>query len=268
MSILLHGAAVPAVLSPVRLSELPIPMVELVGADRRDAMPGDVGAAGSELAERATAPLPALGAAPAPPAPQAVDDRVAAPIDERDALRSRLNAQMVERGAFLSQLDAGRAERDVLRERLDAQRAERARPDEQVAELTAETRALTSQLADGGRRADRLAVSLAERDTAEQAAIQEMRQAHDELFAALREEITAKDVSLRRAREGLAVSIVDRVLFPSGQAALTPDGREILDRVAGVLATTSTHRIIIEGHTDDVPIGGALRARFPTNWEL
>lgn len=96
----------------------------------------------------------------------------------------------------------------------------------------------------------------------------ELERTYHALLAALREEITQKDVALRRARAGLAVSIVDRVLLPSGEAGLSAEGRDVIDKVAGVLATTSPGRIVIEGHTDDVPIGPALRARSPSNWEL
>jgi chemotaxis protein MotB len=127
--------------------------------------------------------------------------------------------------------------------------------------LTDENRALAAELADERTRTARLEQALAERRAADQAM-------YDELLAALRREIADKDVELRRAREGVAVSIVDRVLFPSGQATLTPEGREVVDKVAHVLAATPSQRIVIEGHTDDVPIGPELRERFPSNWEL
>jgi chemotaxis protein MotB len=35
-----------------------------------------------------------------------------------------------------------------------------------------------------------------------------------------------------------------------------------------VLAAVPDSRILVEGHTDNVPIGPALQARFPSNWEL
>jgi chemotaxis protein MotB len=96
----------------------------------------------------------------------------------------------------------------------------------------------------------------------------ELERTYDALLASLRDELSQRDVALRRAREGLALSIVDRVLFPSGQAGLTGDGRRVIDKVAHVLAKAGARRLVIEGHTDDVPIGPGLRARFPTNWEL
>ncbi|MBI1735496.1 MAG: OmpA family protein [Candidatus Rokubacteria bacterium] len=160
------------------------------------------------------------------------------------------------------------AERDDLAARLDAERAARGRLGDRVAALSTDNVALASALAEERERAAQLERSLAERTAAEAAAIHELERTYEELLAALREEITEQDVALRRAREGVAVSIVDRVLFPSGQATLTADGRAVIDKVADVLATMPARRIVVEGHTDDVPIGPDLRARFSSNWEL
>ncbi|MBK5224877.1 MAG: flagellar motor protein MotB [Acidimicrobiia bacterium] len=72
-------------------------------------------------------------------------------------------------------------------------------------------------------------------------------------------------VQFRREARGLVVSIVsDQVLFEPGSADLRPDGRAVLDGLAGILLALP-NPIAIEGHTDDVPISNA---RFPSNWEL
>jgi flagellar motor protein MotB len=56
------------------------------------------------------------------------------------------------------------------------------------------------------------------------------------------------------------------VLFQSGKADLSPPGKELLTKIAGVLIKNSEHydKIQVEGHTDDVPVGGT----YPSNWEL
>ena len=38
--------------------------------------------------------------------------------------------------------------------------------------------------------------------------------------------------------------------------------------MSDVLKTVSDKQIRIEGHTDNVPISGKLKERFPSNWEL
>jgi chemotaxis protein MotB len=63
---------------------------------------------------------------------------------------------------------------------------------------------------------------------------------------------------------GLVVYVKDRVFFASGQAAISIEGRSVLDQLAAVLAHID-NTIVVEGHTDDRPIASSM---FPSNWEL
>lgn len=97
-----------------------------------------------------------------------------------------------------------------------------------------------------------------------------LRQAHDEMAKTLREEIQSGEVTITRLADRLTVKVLDRVLFASGDAEISAEGKKVLARVGKVL--TGTHdknRVIrIEGHTDIVPIGPKIKDRFATNWEL
>ncbi len=63
---------------------------------------------------------------------------------------------------------------------------------------------------------------------------------------------------------GLVVNIVtDRVLFGVGDATLRPEGKRVLATIAPTMRRLP-NGLIIEGHTDNVPITG----RFASNWEL
>lgn len=64
--------------------------------------------------------------------------------------------------------------------------------------------------------------------------------------------------------EGITVRVEGKLLFESGTADLRPEGAEVLNRVAALLARY-TFDLYILGHTDSVPI---QTARFPSNWEL
>ena len=67
-------------------------------------------------------------------------------------------------------------------------------------------------------------------------------------------------------RRGLVVRLLtDRVLFDSGLASIKPEGLPLLSEVATLLGVDRTHAILIEGHTDGVPIS---TSRFASNWEL
>jgi chemotaxis protein MotB len=66
----------------------------------------------------------------------------------------------------------------------------------------------------------------------------------------------------------LKVTMVDEILFDTGRAQVNPKGREVLLKIADSLRSQSHHNVVVEGHTDNVPIGSALKSRFATNWEL
>jgi chemotaxis protein MotB len=68
------------------------------------------------------------------------------------------------------------------------------------------------------------------------------------------------------AQRGLVIRLLtDQVLFDSGAAELKPAATPVLAKVAEILSREQAHQIMVEGHTDPVPIHGSL---FPTNWEL
>jgi chemotaxis protein MotB len=68
------------------------------------------------------------------------------------------------------------------------------------------------------------------------------------------------------AQRGLVIRLLtDRVLFDSGLAELKPAATPVLSKVAEILRQERVHQVMVEGHTDTVPIAGSV---FPTNWEL
>ncbi|HEX6334590.1 MAG TPA: OmpA family protein [Flavisolibacter sp.] len=60
------------------------------------------------------------------------------------------------------------------------------------------------------------------------------------------------------------VSLQENLLFPSGSAVVNQKGREALGTLAQVLNVNPDINVVVEGHTDSVPI----RGRFQDNWEL
>ena len=65
----------------------------------------------------------------------------------------------------------------------------------------------------------------------------------------------------------ITLTMVDRVLFRSGEAALTPEGEELLTRLGGVLKGADK-LIEVTGHADNTPVKSEIRQLYPTNWEL
>lgn len=59
------------------------------------------------------------------------------------------------------------------------------------------------------------------------------------------------------------------ILFESGSAQLTPEGvRRLVDVAQRLRSQFPGGFIRVEGHTDSQPIGPALQATYPSNWEL
>jgi chemotaxis protein MotB len=84
----------------------------------------------------------------------------------------------------------------------------------------------------------------------------------------MKNEIEQGQIKITQMADRLSVSMVDKILFPSGEADIMPDGLKVLQRVGKVLKTTRGKIIRVEGHTDNVPISPRLIKQFPTNWEL
>jgi chemotaxis protein MotB len=69
-----------------------------------------------------------------------------------------------------------------------------------------------------------------------------------------------------RIREGrMVVELATDILFPSGSATLSKDGKAAIVEVAELLKSIPDRKFQIEGHTDDVPTG---KGQYKTNWEL
>ena len=98
--------------------------------------------------------------------------------------------------------------------------------------------------------------------------LEAVRSTQDELVASLQQEISDQKVQVERIRDRLRVDMVDEVLFDSGEATLKPAGVEVMRKVGAILKKAADRRVEVQGHTDNVPIRGALATRFPTNWEL
>jgi chemotaxis protein MotB len=61
------------------------------------------------------------------------------------------------------------------------------------------------------------------------------------------------------------VSMSDKLLFKSGSSAVESKGKEALKLLAGVLEKNSDIDILVEGHTDNVPIKTSV---YKDNWDL
>jgi len=73
-----------------------------------------------------------------------------------------------------------------------------------------------------------------------------------------------KKVDISFSKKGLVMRISDTVLFDMGSANMSEEAVALMKNIAQIISKIS-HRIRIEGHTDNLPIH---TDRFPSNWEL
>jgi chemotaxis protein MotB len=139
---------------------------------------------------------------------------------------------------------------------------------EQLAAIQVETKRAKSDLAAATKERDRLKVYNANLERQKEAELQKLKATYDELVGSLKGEIEAGEIQVRRMKDRLSVNLESKVLFDSGRADLKASGIEVLRRVGTQLAKIEGKRIQIEGHSDNDPIGGKLKEKFPTNWEL
>jgi len=98
--------------------------------------------------------------------------------------------------------------------------------------------------------------------------VDQLQTTYEALIADLNEQIEKREVKIEAFEKRISVSFVDRILFDFGKETITPEGREVLQKVGGILKGVQGRRIRVIGHTDDIPILPEYRYRFPSNWEL
>lgn len=88
---------------------------------------------------------------------------------------------------------------------------------------------------------------------------------YSKLVDQLESEVAAGQIEIHRLKGRLQVRALESLLFDSGSARIKAEGRDVLAKVAQQLREIGGHRIVVEGHTDSLPIA---TKRFPSNWEL
>ncbi len=109
---------------------------------------------------------------------------------------------------------------------------------------------------------------ISEEREAKEREIARVESAKDSLISEMEKEIEDNQIQITQLADKLKVSIVDRILFPSGEADISPEGLQVLERVGNILKNMTDKIVRVEGHTDNVPISSRLQEKFPSNWEL
>jgi len=151
-----------------------------------------------------------------------------------------------------------------LEQAASAASADAAHQRELVAQLAKTRELLEAEKANASAEAERQR-QLAEQLQEEKTTLQAKSKEYEELSASLDQEIKAGQVKISELQGKVTVRMGEKVLFPSGSATISANGKATLAKVADAFGSVKDRMIRVEGHTDNVPIHSE---RFPSNWEL
>lgn len=171
-------------------------------------------------------------------------------------LRNELDVSARALGSAEANAVKQRARAEQLVQQNEAAQREHAQREALFSETTHKLESASAELAAAQTRLDEL--------DAERGAMNEQLAEFKQMTSELKRMIDSGrlKVSFRRGR--MIVELPAQVLFASGSADLTDDGKEALVQVAKSLRGFKSRHFIVAGHTDNVPVSG----RFASNWEL
>ena len=170
-----------------------------------------------------------------------------------------------------SDLSAARSEAVQDREKLEALQAKHKQLEDSYLALESQRETLEADKSNLAGRLDQTSRQLQEQTAAleqKDLMLREMAETRQRIEAGLKQQIEAQEIKIEEMEGKLKVTFVDKILFDSGSARINDRGKESLANFADSFRDTHNQTIVVEGHTDDVPVGAALKGRFPTNWEL
>lgn len=160
--------------------------------------------------------------------------------DASQEMAARLATLERDRQRLADELEAARSQNDVLNNRASDLERQLADRDKELAGLRGDLSAETAKL----------------------------EAAQRGLIRALRPEIAKGDIMVDLNSERLLINLASGYLFASGEAQVKPAGVDALKQVGAILKEYPQYKVAVGGHTDNQPIGGALKKKYPTNKEL
>ncbi len=98
--------------------------------------------------------------------------------------------------------------------------------------------------------------------------VKRMKATYTDLVAQFQTEIASKEATIDELEEKLSITFVQDILFNLGQTSISVNGRQTLEKIGTILKRNTTDKIVVMGHSDNLPITKEYQERYPTNWEL
>lgn len=84
----------------------------------------------------------------------------------------------------------------------------------------------------------------------------------------LRQQVAAEQAHVGRLQEAVKYTLNSDLAFAAGSWQLSSAGKDIIAKMAKVLAPQQQDKIMVTGYTDDTPVGAGLRAEGMTSNQM
>jgi chemotaxis protein MotB len=92
---------------------------------------------------------------------------------------------------------------------------------------------------------------------------------YQQLNRTMSSEIAANQMQITRLQNAIKVTVNDELLFPSGEWEMPVQAQQTIAKITPILAPMQQTSILVNGYTDDVPIGpGLVRQGITSNQML
>ena len=88
---------------------------------------------------------------------------------------------------------------------------------------------------------------------------------YDQLNQTMSSEIGANQMHIERLQNAIKVTVNDQLLFPSGDWQMPTTAQQTIAKMVPILAPMQQTKIMVNGYTDNVPIGPGLKRQGITS---
>jgi chemotaxis protein MotB len=92
-----------------------------------------------------------------------------------------------------------------------------------------------------------------------------LQQKYDQLNQTMSSELNSKQMHIERLQNAIRVTVNDDLLFPSGDWQMPASAQQTIGKMIPILAPMQQTKIMVNGYTDNVPIGAGLRRQGITS---
>src|SRR5215472_12733859 len=88
---------------------------------------------------------------------------------------------------------------------------------------------------------------------------------YDQLNQTMTSEVNSKQMHIERLQNAIKVTVNDDLLFPSGDWQMSAEAQQTIGKIVPILAPMQQSKILVNGYTDNVPIGPDLMRQGVTS---